>query len=234
MIAAKTANLGNIAYEMTLFATRAGGGADPAADQRAEELPRRLTVTEHPTESAPTSAGALIRPFLATDTDTGSVADGGDGRARDGASLRPFLLTAGRVASARRDRDRDPGGHHRARPLPPFAALGLRAARHRRAVRRNPQSVAEIAASAVAAPGRSYGCWSGDLSADGHLSVLPTELRRLHRRRDAAEGDPWSPRDRLNPDRPAAGRRCLSRSLSQAGSGWARPRPWPASRRSPR
>jgi uncharacterized protein DUF742 len=51
-----------------------------------------------PDSSAPPAA-ALIRPFVGTDAGTGPTGEAsGDVPVPDGASLRPFLLTAGRVA----------------------------------------------------------------------------------------------------------------------------------------
>ena len=43
VIADRSANLGTVAYEMTLFARRAGGALDPATDRRVEE--RRPAMT---------------------------------------------------------------------------------------------------------------------------------------------------------------------------------------------
>jgi len=53
-------------------------------------------VNSDPTEPPP-SAGALIRPFLATGTGADDGPEDAADRAPDG-TLRPFLLTAGRVA----------------------------------------------------------------------------------------------------------------------------------------
>lgn len=123
-------------------------------------------MTDYTTEPASASAGALIRPFLATDTDTG--ADGGDDRVRDGASLRPFLLTAGRVAGqdsiaietqvVTTDCGRtavDELGFER-RDIVSLCG--------------NPLSVAEIAAE-LSLHLAVVRVLVGDLSADGHLSV---------------------------------------------------------------
>lgn len=125
-------------------------------------------MTDHPTDPAPASAGALIRPFLATDTDTGPGSDGGDDRARDGAALRPFLLTAGRVAGqdsiaietqvVTTDRGRtavDELGFER-RDIVSLCG--------------NPLSVAEIAAE-LSLHLAVVRVLVGDLSSDGHLSV---------------------------------------------------------------
>ena len=107
-------------------------------------------------------AGALVRPFLATDLDPGAEAEPG------GAALRPFLLTAGRVAGqdsiavetqvVTTDRGRteaDDLGYER-RDIVSLCG--------------SPLSVAEIAArlSLHLAVVRVL---VGDLSADGHLSV---------------------------------------------------------------
>ena len=52
-------------------------------------------MNSDPTEPPP-SAGALIRPFLATGTGADDGSDDGADRTPDG-TLRPFLLTSGRV-----------------------------------------------------------------------------------------------------------------------------------------
>lgn len=109
-------------------------------------------------------AGALVRPFLATDTAVDPDADA----VPDGASLRPFLLTAGRVAGqdsiaietqvVTTDQGRtaaDDLGYER-RDIVSLCG--------------SPLSVAEIAArlSLHLAVVRVL---VGDLSSDGHLSV---------------------------------------------------------------
>lgn len=121
-----------------------------------------------PDQPAPPS-GALIRPFL----DTGAGGDGVDGRSGDGAvvdgnSLRPFLLTAGRVAGqdsiaietqvVTTDVGRTAS-----------TALGFEC-RDILALCDDPLSVAEIAAQLSLHLG-VVRVLVGDLSAGGHLSV---------------------------------------------------------------
>lgn len=121
-------------------------------------------MADHPTGPPPTPTGALIRPFLATDT----AAEPDGDLAPDGAALRPFLLTAGRVAGqdsiaietqvVTTDRGRTE-----------VEELGFER-RDIVSLCGSPLSVAEIAArlSLHLAVVRVL---VGDLSADGHLSV---------------------------------------------------------------
>ena len=102
VIADRSANLGTVAYEMTLFANRAGAALTPAADRRAEE--RRPVVTEAAgrTDDGPDASGG-------SDPSGGSASGRGrpsapvrpDRRPRARRPLRPFVLTAGRVAGGR-------------------------------------------------------------------------------------------------------------------------------------
>jgi hypothetical protein len=122
-----------------------------------------VTVSDSPS-APPTPTGALIRPFLATERAAEPDVDGAVG----GAALRPFLLTAGRVAGPdsiaietqviTTDRGRASA-----------AELGYER-RDIVSLCGSPLSVAEIAArlSLHLAVVRVL---VGDLSADGHLSV---------------------------------------------------------------
>lgn len=115
------------------------------------------------------SAGALIRPFLDTSADIGAAADGhADRTVPDGAALRPFLLTAGRVA------DQDSIAIEtqvvttdRGRSSAP--ALGFES-RDIVTLCGDPLSVAEIAAQ-LSLHLAVVRVLVGDLSADGLLSV---------------------------------------------------------------
>lgn len=112
----------------------------------------------------PPPAGALVRPFLATDT----AADPGADAVPDGRALRPFLLTAGRVAGqdsiaietqvVTTDRGRTA-----------VEELGFER-RDIVSLCGSPQSVAEIAAQ-LSLHLAVVRVLVGDLSADGHLSV---------------------------------------------------------------
>jgi hypothetical protein len=136
-----------------------------------------------PNETAPRS-GALIRPFLQTGRGLADAgADGVDGDC-DSASLRPFLLTAGRVAGpdsiaietqvVTTDQGRMAG-----------AALGFES-RDIVALCGDPLSVAEIAAELSLHLG-VVRVLVGDLSDEGHLSVYlpnadaPTDVDTLLR-----------------------------------------------------
>jgi len=123
-------------------------------------------VTPDPTEPAERSAGALVRPFL-----SGAAGDGdapADPPAADSAGLRPFLLTAGRVAGqdsiaietqvVTTERGRTE-----------VAQLGFER-RDIVSLCADPLSVAEIAAQLSLHLG-VVRVLVGDLSADGHLSV---------------------------------------------------------------
>jgi hypothetical protein len=127
-------------------------------------------VTTDPTEPPQRPAGALIRPFLATDTGAGHEAPE---PAADGATLRPFLLTAGRVAGqdsiaietqvVTTDRGRTA-----------LQQLGFER-RDIVSLCGDPLSVAEIAAELSLHLG-VVRVLVGDLSEDGHLSVyLPND-----------------------------------------------------------
>jgi hypothetical protein len=122
-------------------------------------------VTTDSTEPPQRPAGALIRPFLATDTGAGPDAPE---PVADGAALRPFLLTAGRVAGqdsiaietqvVTTERGRtavDELGYER-RDIVSLCG--------------DPLSVAEIAAE-LSLHLAVVRVLVGDLSADGHLSV---------------------------------------------------------------
>ena len=112
----------------------------------------------------PPPAGALIRPFLATDAAAGPDAEA----EADGGALRPFLLTAGRVAGqdsiaietqvVTTDRGRTA-----------VEELGFER-RDIVSLCGSPQSVAEIAAQ-LSLHLAVVRVLVGDLSADGHLSV---------------------------------------------------------------
>ena len=126
-------------------------------------------MTPDPTEPAERSAGALVRPFLAGTTGDGS-GDGADPAdpVADSAGLRPFLLTAGRVAGQ---------DSIAIETQVVTTELGRTAVdelgfEHRDIVSLcgDPLSVAEIAAQLSLHLG-VVRVLVGDLSADGHLSV---------------------------------------------------------------
>lgn len=118
-------------------------------------------MADSPREPA---AGALVRPFLAIDTAAGPDVDA----VPDGAALRPFLLTAGRVAGqdsiaietqvVTTDRGRVAAGELGFERRDIVSLCG------------SPQSVAEIAAQ-LSLHLAVVRVLVGDLSADGHLSV---------------------------------------------------------------
>jgi len=138
-------------------------------------------TSDLPDEPAPPS-GALIRPFL--DTDAGIDGTDGDDDQVDGASLRPFLLTAGRVAGqdsiaietqvVTTDQGRTAGSEL------DFESRDIVA------LCDDPLSVAEIAAQLSLHLG-VVRVLVGDLSAEGHLSVYlpnadaPTDVDTLLR-----------------------------------------------------
>jgi hypothetical protein len=141
-------------------------------------------TTDLPDETALPS-GALIRPFLRTGAAAGADGDGVDGDAAvDSAPLRPFLLTAGRVAGpdaiaietqvVTTDQGRTVG-----------ADLGFES-RDIVALCGDPLSVAEIAAQLSLHLG-VVRVLVGDLSEVGHLSVYlpnadaPTDVDTLLR-----------------------------------------------------
>jgi hypothetical protein len=122
-------------------------------------------VTHDSREPPERPTGALVRPFLATDTDAGSE----DLPASDSAALRPFLLTAGRVAGS--------DSTIAIETQVVTTELGRTAAGELGFERRdivslcgNPLSVAEIAAQ-LSLHLAVVRVLVGDLSADGHLSV---------------------------------------------------------------
>jgi hypothetical protein len=124
-------------------------------------------VTHDPTEPPPAS-GALIRPFLATGTGADDEADDAVDGAPD-ATLRPFLLTAGRVegedstiAIETQVMTTDAG-------RTAVEELGFER-RDIVALCGNPLSVAEIAAE-LSLHLAVVRVLVGDLSAAGHLSV---------------------------------------------------------------
>lgn len=138
---------------------------------------------DQPDETALPS-GALIRPFLQTGAGLDGAEENAEDGAADGASLRPFLLTAGRVAGqdsiaietqvVTTDQGRTAG-----------AELGFES-RDIVALCGDPLSVAEIAAQLSLHLG-VVRVLVGDLSADGHLSVYlpnadaPTDVDTLLR-----------------------------------------------------
>ena len=143
-------------------------------------------MTPDPTEPPERSAGALVRPFLsgAGTGDAAAVAEAAaDLPVRDGA-LRPFLLTAGRVA----------GQDSIAIETQVVTTEQGRTAVDELGFERrdivslcgNPLSVAEIAAQLSLHLG-VVRVLVGDLSADGHLSVYlpnadaPTDVDTLLR-----------------------------------------------------
>jgi len=129
-------------------------------------------VTPDPTDPAERPAGALVRPFLSGAAADGSVAPGdaapADPPVADSAGLRPFLLTAGRVAGqdsiaietqvVTTELGRTEVGQ-----------LGFER-RDIVSLCADPLSVAEIAAQLSLHLG-VVRVLVGDLSADGHLSV---------------------------------------------------------------
>jgi hypothetical protein len=127
-------------------------------------------VTPDPPEPPERSAGALVRPFLSgTGRGDGAAADGQPADpVPDGAALRPFLLTAGRVAGQ---------DSIAIETQVVTTELGRTAAEKLGFERRDivaicgdPLSVAEIAAQLSLHLG-VVRVLVGDLSADGHLSV---------------------------------------------------------------
>jgi hypothetical protein len=138
-------------------------------------------VTTDSTEPPERPTGALIRPFLASDT--GAAPERPEPVA-DGAALRPFLLTAGRVAGqdsiaietqvVTTERGRTAGGELGFERRDIVSLCG------------SPLSVAEIAAE-LSLHLAVVRVLVGDLSADGHLSVYlpnadaPTDVDTLLR-----------------------------------------------------
>jgi Protein of unknown function (DUF742) len=123
-------------------------------------------VTTDPTQPPERPAGALVRPFLARDA--GAHPEPAETPAPDGAALRPFLLTAGRVAGQ---------DSIAIETQVVTTELGRTAADELGFERRDivslcgdPLSVAEIAAQLSLHLG-VVRVLVGDLSADGHLSV---------------------------------------------------------------
>lgn len=121
-------------------------------------------MTQDSPEPPERPKGALVRPFLATDTEAEV-----DAPAADGAALRPFLLTAGRVAGE------DSSIAIETQVV--TTELGRTAAGDLGFERRDivslcgdPLSVAEIAAE-LSLHLAVVRVLVGDLSADGHLSV---------------------------------------------------------------
>jgi hypothetical protein len=121
-------------------------------------------VTHHPPEPPERPKGALVRPFLATD-----AAPEAETPAADGAALRPFLLTSGRVAGqdatiaietqvVTTEQGRTAAGELGFERRDIVSLCG------------NPLSVAEIAAE-LSLHLAVVRVLVGDLSADGHLSV---------------------------------------------------------------
>jgi|SRR5829696_4825458 len=143
-------------------------------------------MTDSSPDPPPARSGALIRPFLATDTGTVLDRDGADDPppASDGGALRPFLLTEGRVAGQdsiaieTQVVTTDQGS----------TAVGELSFERRDIVSLcgSPLSVAEIAAE-LSLHLAVVRVLVGDLSADGHLSVYlpnadaPTDVDTLLR-----------------------------------------------------
>ena len=127
-------------------------------------------MTASSPDPPPARSGALIRPFLATDTGTGLDRDRVDDPvpASDGGALRPFLLTDGRVAGQ---------GSIAIETQVVTTDRGRTAVEELGFERRDivslcgsPLSVAEIAAE-LSLHLAVVRVLVGDLSADGHLSV---------------------------------------------------------------
>jgi Protein of unknown function (DUF742) len=124
-------------------------------------------VTHDSPEPPDRPTGAMVRPFLATDTGVGPEVT--DVPVTDGAALRPFLLTAGRVTGEdstiaietqviTTDQGRVAAGDLGFERRDIVSLCG------------NPLSVAEIAAQ-LSLHLAVVRVLVGDLSADGHLSV---------------------------------------------------------------
>jgi hypothetical protein len=140
-------------------------------------------VSHDPPSEQPPPAGALVRPFLDSDTDA-AAADRPDEPAVEGGTLRPFLLTDGRVATddgialetqvVTTDSGCDCAGE-----------LGFER-RDILTLCREPLSVAEIAARLSLHLG-VVRVLVGDLAGEGHLSVhlpnadAPTDVDTLLR-----------------------------------------------------
>lgn len=122
-------------------------------------------MTHHPPEPPERPKGALVRPFLATDTEPEPEPET---PVADSAALRPFLLTAGRVAGqdsiaietqvVTTEQGRTAAGELGFERRDIVSLCG------------NPLSVAEIAAE-LSLHLAVVRVLVGDLSADGHLSV---------------------------------------------------------------
>ena len=127
-------------------------------------------MNSDPTEPS-ASSGALIRPFLATGTgDVAEPAVAVDGAARpEGAALRPFLLTEGRVSGQDSTIAIETQVVSTDRGRTAVAELGFER-RDIVALCGSPLSVAEIAAK-LSLHLAVVRVLVGDLSADGHLSV---------------------------------------------------------------
>jgi hypothetical protein len=128
-------------------------------------------VTKHPTEPPERPKGALVRPFLASEAADalGAAADPDPVGVPDGATLRPFLLTAGRVSGEDSSIAIETQVITTERGRTAFRQLGFER-RDIVSLCGNPLSVAEIAAQ-LSLHLAVVRVLVGDLSADGHLSV---------------------------------------------------------------
>jgi Protein of unknown function (DUF742) len=122
-------------------------------------------VTHDSPEPPERSTGALVRPFLATGTEPDAV----DSPPADGAALRPFLLTAGRVAGQDSSIAIETQVVTTERGRTAAGELGFER-RDIVSLCGDPLSVAEIAAE-LSLHLAVVRVLVGDLSADGHLSV---------------------------------------------------------------
>jgi hypothetical protein len=125
-------------------------------------------VIQDPTEPPERPKGALVRPFLSTDTGA-EPAGAAEPPAPDGAALRPFLLTAGRVAGEDSSIAIETQVITTERGRVAAGQLGFER-RDIVSLCGNPLSVAEIAAE-LSLHLAVVRVLVGDLSADGHLSV---------------------------------------------------------------
>jgi uncharacterized protein DUF742 len=126
-------------------------------------------VTHDSPEPPERPKGALVRPFLATDTDPAA-----DVPAADGTALRPFLLTAGRVTGEDSSIAIETQVVTTERGRTAAGELGFER-RDIVSLCGDPLSVAEIAAE-LSLHLAVVRVLVGDLSADGHLSVYLPNL----------------------------------------------------------
>jgi hypothetical protein len=125
-------------------------------------------VTTDPSETPERPEGALVRPFLGRPAQDGAAQDGDEGGI-DGGTLRPFLLTAGRVSGEDDSIAIETQVVTTERGRTAVAELGFER-REIVSLCGNPLSVAEIAAE-LSLHLAVVRVLVGDLSADGHLSV---------------------------------------------------------------